>query len=253
MNHCIVRNPCFKMKFIDILKSNISTSTILNVIVQIMLYFIGLLINAKIILTCWQSRKHNKSWQLHILYSASCIVLFIFNIPFGFFSTAAPDLSRITGEWFCYLAIFINVFLAGIILTNSAMVSITKYIFVVHWDMALVYGHEKIQWASTILSLLITCFMAILHTALKRYDGTVELPLYSCFGSESDESREGIGLKGLHLTWCFSENLEPNGQWRFIHMALQILCTIAHVVYGIICCNLPEAFFYYHIFRTTNR
>ena len=241
------------MKLIDILQSNISASTILNVIVQIILYFIGVLTNAKIILTCWQSNKHNKSWQLHILYSASCIIFFTFHIPFAFFSMAAPDLSSFTGEWFCYLAIFIHVFFAGIILINSLMVSITKYIFVVHWDTALVYGHEKIQWASVILSVLITSSMAILKTALKRHDGTVELPLYSCFGSESDESREGIGLKGMHLLWCFSENLEPNGQWRYIHISLQILCTVAHVVYGIICCNLPEAFFYYQIFRKTNR
>jgi len=237
------------MKLIDVFKSNISAGAILNVIVQIILYFIGVLINGKIIFSCWQSRNHNKSWQLHILYSLSCIILFAFNIPF-YFSMASPTLSSITGEWICYLAIFMNAFFSMIILMNSLMVAITKYIFVVHWDKALVYGHEKIQWASVILSVLITIPGAIVRTAMKRYDTDSQ---QTCFGEDLNESKEKSGWKYI-LNWCFSENLAPNEQWSYTHVVfLQIFCVLAHVVYGIMCCNLPEAFFYYQIFKTTKR
>ena len=232
------------MKLIDIFKSNISAGAILNVIVQIILYFMGVLINTKIIFTCWQSRNHNKSWQLHILYSLSCIILFIFDIPFWIFSMSSTSLSSFMGEWICYLAIFMNSFFVIIILMNSLLVSITKYIFVVHWDKALVYGHEKIQWASVILSVLITIPGAIVRTAMKRYDTDLQ---QTCFGEERNESKEKSGWKYI-LNWCFSENLSPNEQ-----VFLQIFCVLAHVVHGIMCCNLPEAFFYYQIFKTTKR
>ena len=39
-----------------------------------------------------------------------------------------------------------NIQLFGTIITvNSVLVAITKYIFIVHWDKASAYGHEKIQ------------------------------------------------------------------------------------------------------------
>ena len=241
------------MKHIDILKSNISAGTILNAVVQIILYLIGVLINAKIIFACWQSRNHSKTWQLHILYSLSCIILFTFNIPFWFFSMASPTLSSITGEWICYLAIFMSAFFSMLIMMNSLMVSITKYIFVVHWDKALVYDHEKIQWASVILSVLIAIPSAIVITAMNRYYSTEDGPLHTCFGEERNESKEKSGWQDIPF-WGFSENLDPNEPWSYIPVVfLQIFCVLAHVVYGIMCCNLPEAFFYYQIFKTTNR
>ena len=241
------------MNLIDILKSNISASTILNVIVQIILYFIGVLINGKIIFVCWQSRNHNKSWQLHILYSLSCIILFAFDIPFWFFSMASPILSSITGEWICYLAIFMNAFFSMIILMNSLMVAITKYIFVVHWDKALVYGHEKIQWTSVFLSVLITIPSAIGRTAMNRNYNTEDGPLHTCFGKELKESKEKSDWQDIPF-WCFSENLDSNEPRSYIPVVfLQIFCVLAHVLYVIMCCNLPEAFFYYQIFKTTKR
>ena len=213
----------------------------------------GVLINTKIIFTCWQSRNHNKSWQLHILYSLSCIILFTFDIPFWFFTMASPNLSSFTGEWICYLAIFINAFFAIIILMNSLFVSITKYIFVVHWDKARVYGHEKIQWVTIILSVLITIPSAIVRTAMKQYYDTEDVPLHTCFGKERNESKQEGTWKDI-LCWHFSENLAPNKQWSYILVVfLQIFCVLVHVVYGIMCCNLPEAFFYYKIFKTTKR
>ena len=240
------------MKLIDILKSNISASTILNVIVQIILYFIGVLINGKIIFVCWQSRNHNKSWQLHILYSLSCIILFIFNIPFWIFSMASPNLSSFMGEWICYLAIFMNGFFVVIILMNSLLVSITKYIFVVHWDKALAYGHEKIQWTMFTISLLVAFPIAFLRTALKRYDdGSM---IHSCFGFEYDDSEKKNTRDDISFFWCTSENIAPKEDWGYAYVVfLQIICVGTHALYGILFCNVPEAFFYYKIFEKMNR
>ena len=132
------------MTFIDIFKYNISTSIALNSVVQIMLYAIGVTCNIKIIVYCWKTRKNMKSWQLHILYSVSCMIIFAFDIPFCLLSICVPHLSNYTGEWICYLTLFLNKLFLPLIMVNSLMVAIAKYIFIVHWDKALGYGHEKI-------------------------------------------------------------------------------------------------------------
>ena len=98
------------MKFVDIFKANISTIATVSATVQIILYIIGVVINIKIVLSCWTNKKHNKSWQLHILYSISCIIIFAFDIPYWLVTLCVPHLSNFTGEWICYLALFVNHF-----------------------------------------------------------------------------------------------------------------------------------------------
>ena len=240
------------MKFIDVFKSNISVITTLCAVVQLVLYVIGLVINIKIILSCWKTKDRNKSWQLHILYSVSCIIIYAFDIPFWLVSNGVPHLSRFTGESICYLALFSNDFFMSIIIMSSLMVAITKYIFVVHWDKALAYGHEKIQWTMFTISLLVAFPIAFLRTALKRYDdGSM---IHSCFGFEYDDSEKKNARDDISFFWCTSENIAPKEDWGYAYVVLlQIICVVTHALYGILFCNFPEAFFYYKIFEKMNR
>ena len=237
------------MESIDILKSNISPTAIVNVILQIVFYVIGIIINAKIVLITWRTKENNKSWQLHILYSVSCTLLFAFDIPFWLFALKVPHLSNLTGEWICYLGLFVNTLLIHILFVNSLMVAITKYIFVVHWDKALAYGHERVQWILFTSSLSLEFLIAVLHTAVKRYADAD--PVHSCFGIENTSSTINSAWS---FFWCTSENIAPNGGWGDINvLILQFLCIITHVIHTITNSNLPEAFFYYKIFKTMKR
>ena len=242
------------MKFIEVFESNISASTTLCAIAQLVLYVIGLVINIKIIFSCWKNKDHNKSWQLHILYSVSCIIIYAFNIPFWLVSKGVPHLSHFTGESICYLALFFNKFFMSIIIMSSLMVAITKYIFVVHWDKALAYGHEKIQWTMFTISLLVALPIAFLKTALKRYDDIIGSMLQSCVGFEHEDSGKKNAWDDISFFWCTSENIAPKEDWGYAYVVLlQIICVVTHALYGIIFCNIPEAFFYYKIFKKMNR
>ena len=238
------------MKVFDIFESHISTSHTLNSIVQIIFYAIGVVFNIKIIVHCWETRKKNKSWQLHILCSVSCIIIFAFDIPFWLLSICIPHLSSHTGEWICYLALFLNEFFLSLIMVNSLMVAITKYTIIVHWDKALGYGHEKIQLNMIVISLLMAFYIAIFKTVFKRYN--YGGPVQACLGTEYETAR--VKIVWEDLLWCSSENIALKEDWGYIHIKLlQIICVLTHGLYFIMWCNLPEAFFYYKIFKRMKR
>ena len=240
------------MKLIDIFKYNISTSLALGTVVQIMLYAIGVAFNIKIIVYCWRTRDNNKSWQLHILYSVSCIMFFAFAIPFWLLSICVPHLSIHTGQWVCYLALFLNQFFLPLIMGNSLMVAITKYTIIVHWDKALEYGHEKIQLTTLVVSLLIAFYNAIVKTVFKRYHNGG--PVHACFGTEYDTTRVKIVWEDISFLWCSSKNVSLKKDWGYIHIVLlKIICVISHGLHDVMRCNLPEAFFYYKIFKKMKR
>ena len=225
---------------------------ILNAALQVVFYVIGIIINAKIVLISWRTKDNNKSWQLHILYSVSCTLLFAFDIPFWVFALEVPNLSSLIGEWICYLALFLNTLLIHIIFMNSLMVAITKYIFVVHWDKALAYGDERIQWIIFTTSLTVEFWIAVLYTALKKYSDAD--PVHSCFGIENTSSKIKNRFGDISFFWCTSKNIAPNGEMGHIYaVILQSLCVFTCIVQHVANSNLPEAFFYYKIYKKMKR
>ena len=225
---------------------------ILNAALQVVFYVIGIIINAKIVLICWRTKDNNKSWQLHILYSVSCTLLFAFDIPFWFFALEVPHLSSLTGEWICYLALFINTLLINIIFMNSLMVAITKYIFVVYWDKAFAYGNERIQWIIFTTSVTVEFCIAVLYTALKKYSDAD--PIHSCFGTKNTSSKIKNYWGDISFFWCTSKNISPNGGMGHINVViLQSLCIFTCIVYTVANTNLLETFFYYKIYKKMKR
>ena len=236
------------MKFIDIFQSNVSAATVFSVIMQISFYVIGLIINNKIVCCCWKNKEHSKAWQLHIIYSVTCTILFSFDIPFALFSTCVPHLSIMTGEWICYLALFINSFCLVVIGMSSLMIAITKYIFVVHWNKALAYGHEKAQCTLSAIFLLFASYIAIVSTVLKTYiDSGI---VHTCFGTDTDDNIMNNDFHNMSLIWRILENGATHEEWGYAYVVFsQCVSVLKGVFYGIGFCNLPEAFFYYKIFK----
>ena len=237
------------MTFIDIFPSNISIGTTVIVILQILLYVIGVIINTKIVFRCWKTRENNKSWQLHILYSISFTIIYAFNIPFVLFTSCVPQLSIYTGEWMCYLAMILNS--AGLVImrSNSFMVAITKYIFVVHWDKALAYGHEKIQSILLTISVALVLPGVIANYVLKMYNNAG--PVHNCFGAEHDEWKIKNASDDLDFFWRISERNATKEQFKFTHVVLlQCFRGLTYGFYGVpFFSNLPEVFLYYKIFQ----
>ena len=234
------------MKFMDALKSNITIATLLVCGVRIVLYVIGLLINIRAILVCWRSRENIKTWQLHILYSLVCTAHFCFIIPFSLISNTIPHLSKYVGEGACYFSSLTILLNTWIIHINSLMIAMVKYIFIVHWDSALLFGHTKIQWIVFAISAAIPLYIAIVNTLLKDF-GVFKI-VKSCLGSQNFETDENLGMKSYSL--C---SMEKDKFGYVAQVVLQIVCVSTKILSFLISTNMGEAFFYYKTFKKMKR
>ena len=233
------------MKFIEKLQSHITASALINIFLQVLLYVGGFFINAKIINGCWKTRNNSKTWQLHIIYSISCTILYALEMPFIFISNGVPHLATYTGEWICYLALFNIQFFGFIITMNSLLVAFTKYLIVVHSDKASAYGHEKIQRNIIIFALVSALLNAILSTVAKDYE--LFPSVTSCFGLEPIARAEKI-WKGLFF--CPREEIVTIEKFEYAFELLkQIICVSKSILVYFMMSNLPEAFLYYKIFK----
>ena len=227
------------MEIFSYLQSNMTIETLIDALFRLLLYVVGFLINIQIVVVCWKSRKNSKTWQLHISYSISCTIFYAFIIPFSIISHTIPHLSRYTGEAICYLSSFTILFNTWIIHINSLMVAIAKYIFIVHWNNALLFGHDKIQWIVLGISLLIPVYIAVIGTCLNGF-GVVTI-LGSCFGPENRAKKD---------YFC---HFEEDKFGYIAKVVLQILCVSKFIISLVICTNISEAFFYYKTFKRMKR
>ena len=227
------------MEFFGDIQSNITIETLLAALFRLVFFVIGFIINIKMVFVCWKSRKNCKTWQLHICYCTSCTILFAFVIPFSIISHTIPHLSRYTGEVICYLSSFTILFNTWIIHINSLMVAIAKYIFIVHWNNALLFGHDKIQWIVLGISLLIPAYIAVISTCLKDV-GVIHI-LSSCFGPENRAKND------------FLCHFDEDEFGYIAKVVLQILCLSKFIISLVISTNICEAFFYYKTFKRMKR
>ena len=131
-------------------KIQFSVDSIVHIIIQALLFAIGLIIQSKVMYVCWKE-KDGKTWQIHLTHSFSCTIYFLFAIPFWHISTSIPHLSAITGEWLCYVNAFIILYGFYMITPNSLLIAAMKYVFIVHDQTMVKLGNEKLKgylWGS---------------------------------------------------------------------------------------------------------
>ena len=231
--------------------SYFSTEITVNVIVQSLAYIAGLFVNVKVISVCSRNRD-TKTWQIHIAQSIINTIFFGFDIPFVTISNALPHLSMYTGEWFCYVASFIVNYEVYFLVTNSFLIAVMKYIYIVHWDKAMRFGHQKIQRIFLIITITLPCFFAAVQTITKDIDSYKAIK--SCFGmpDEKKDSRNGAWQRLFLCNLSYTET--PNAEESSVfYILIQIVCVSRSVLAYLFCTNLPEAFFYYKIFKKMRR
>ena len=183
-----------------------------------------------------------------MVYSISLILFFAFLLPFSEVSNAIPHLSKYTGEWLCNLATIIIMYGISSMTSNSLFISITKYIFIVFPLKARKIGQEKIEKIFFAIYLILPFVIATTKTITKDFESYNSLR--KCFAL-SDAKREN--------TWkrFFLCNLEEMGvdssNYPSLEMAIQTICVFRSVLQLVIASNIPEAFFYYKIFKAIKR
>ena len=85
------------------------------------------------------------SWQLDVIYS--CVRVFVNTLAYLLYAVTymIPNLYLFTGEWFCYASKMVLHYNNVIIVYYTLTVAILKYVAIVHWQWARVFGHDKIK------------------------------------------------------------------------------------------------------------
>ena len=230
-----------------------SVDSIVHIIIQALLFAIGLIIQSKVMYVCWKE-KDGKTWQIHLTQSFSCTIYFLFAIPFWHISTSIPHLSAITGEWLCYMNAFMILYGFYMITPNSLLIAVMKYMFIVHDERMVKLGERKAQRIFMGINLIVPFILATISCITKDFDSYSELT--SCFGMTEQ-------LKTQYNTWeknmqkfflCnFNTNEKEISDAYTLYVIKQCFCVSKSTIVMLINTNFPEAFFYYKIFDKMKR
>jgi hypothetical protein len=227
---------------------NFLPGSIISIIIEALLFLSGLFINTKIVLLEWKKRE-SKTWQIQIVCSICSTIYFAFDLPFSAISAAIPDLSNYTGDWFCNLATFIIIYGIFTFTTNSVVIAVMKYTFIVHPFKALEWGHAKIQKLFLVIYITIPSLMATIVIVTKDFESYKYIRM--CFGMKKEDLETHIWKR---LLLC---NLKEIGIDESDNTHLQnsvyTICALRSGLAFLITSNIMEAFFYYKIFTKMKR
>ena len=226
---------------------------VLHITFRILLTLIGTYINLKIISVC--KREKNKTWQIDIVRSIAIIPLTYFAITFEAINDYLSNpISNYTGVSICYIAAFVYVYLPYLIAFYSLVVSIMKYVFIVHQQKAIEIGEDLIKrwffWFNLIHPLVIAISTVLL------FDFETFASLIKCFKLEQKVAQRYDSPTGSleRLFLCKLRSSERDmEEGNAIYIFTQTFCAFKMIYFLILSSNIPEAFFYYKIFKEMRR
>ena len=231
-------------------KTNL-TIVILLTSAALCMYLIGLCFHVKVIQV--SQKDQEMTWKLDITNSG--VQLFRgFNIIFMHSITwFVKDLYLYTGEWFCYTTKVVTYYLNFFTIGHSLVVSMLKYIIIVHWDKAHKYGKDRIIELFFWLNFLHPSIMILFQLIIRpnffwAYDGFPQID--RCLGDPKHNWEPGSNksLNKLHNLCDFMEPNHDNHLEYIIYICRTLGCGVSVVVFYSVLWNVFELFFYCKIF-----
>ena len=166
----------------------------------------------------------------------------------------APFMSSYTVTWFCHVSSFLMVYCLHSILNHSLLVAVMKYTFIVHLEKVREYGTGKVQniflWINLCFPLFWTALIVLTSERM------VWSSLNTCFQHQEQLMMQpnSTSRDTTEFFICKFGHDVKNGERSYILYILErCFCLLTAIGNSVIGSNLPEAFFYYKIFRTMRR
>ena len=238
--------------------SDMDIKTLLTVIaVFIFIFSIGLYLQIKIIKAI--RREQSMAWEINMSHSIVMIVHYICSISIETTTYIIPSLSRYTGMWFCHFALFLRGYGSTAIFAHSLLISIYKYIFIVHDEAVRKYGKDKTKKLLFWIIVIIPVFASVslmwrpyLH--IGEYSAIYRCGLRQYPHTNHTKAYESIGDKLKLAFFCsINDNEVKNGFDYFLDISNQVYCFVQTIIGFVVAINLLEIFFYVKIFRYMKR
>ena len=213
---------------------------------------IGTYLQVKIIRVC--RKEKDKTWLIDITRSVVMIPLCFFNALFEPINDYFPSYPEYTGVSACYVSASIYILLPNIVAFHSLLISVMKYLWIVHPEKMRIIGDEKITkwsfWFNLIHALLLTIPTIFL------FDFESSHSLVHCFGLEEEIAQRynSSSAKVERMFMCkLRSGNDADGEAGISYVLIQSFCGIKMVYTTFVMSNIWEGIFYYMIFKKMKR
>ena len=221
-------------------------ATLLGFCVLLIVFAIGVFLQIKIIKALKQDR--TTAWEIQLTHSIVMLVHFSFVIIFESTIYFVPTLDTYLGKLFCSATFLLRMLGAGEMIIHSLIISFYKYIFIVHHNMVLDIGIDRMKKILRFVYLLLLvggpisyifrpnfrAFNLIHNCGVKQVKNEADLPhrLFMC------------GMIDLKY---------DDGYDYFMSILTGVFCSIQTIISMLLYLNILECIFYICIFRHMKR
>ena len=225
------------------------TSYIVHSVIQCLLYIIGFYLQFKIIHVCNVER--NKTWCVQIFHAMVITIHFGIRVPFQAITYFVPNLSSHIGSWVCYIGGINHFFGYQEIPSHSLWVAFEKYILIVHTLKARAFGDNKIEKIFFWVTVTYPCLGSTIAMITTNYETRADVK--SCFGITDELVLNNSSLASGRRSFLSCDVSSYAETSLILAYVIQFFCACRILINCVVVTNLPEAFFYYKVFKTMKR
>ena len=241
----------------EMLKNFASQSFLISFLILVILFVVGLFLQIRILRI--STRTKVTTWKIDISHSIIMIIYFSFRIGFEMLIDVFPTFHLHCGTWFCHLALFIQIFCGLSMISNSFIVALYKYLYIVHHNLFLAIGDESLGkvliWGNFFVQAALS-ISAIVRPSFPRFSSVTR-----CLGQkiESSQYKTNISANLMLKKFFFCglddyEEDQVDGIFSYVMNFTNITgCFVTSVIFFVILTNLIEMFLYQKIFARMKR
>ena len=147
------------------MQESINSNIIIQIIITICVYLIGLYYHVKVIKVSKKDKE--MTWKLDltnsfllIAHHGNCVIM-------GTITYIIQDLHTYTGEWFCYTSKVLNLYGNFYTGAHSMIVSLLKYILIVHWQRSREFGQKIVKTSFFYINIFYAGVMICIHLFIR--------------------------------------------------------------------------------------
>ena len=224
----------------------IDIATKLGFSILLIVFAIGVFLQTKIIKAVKQDR--TTAWEIQLSHSIVMLLHFSFVIIFEVAIYSIRSLDTYLRNWVCSATFFLRIVGTTEIICHSLMISFYKYIFIVHHNMAVKIGIDRMK--------KILCFVYLLFVVGNSL-GYIFRPNTHAFNSVHNCGAQQVEKKvdlSQQLFMCGIIDYEYDGSYDdLVNVVTGVFCSIQTILFMLIYLNILEIFLYIGIFRHMKR
>ena len=239
------------------MQEDLNSNIIIQIITLICVYLTGVYFHVKVIK---MSKKDKEmTWKLDL--TNSCLVLAHHGhcVIIDTVTYIIQDLHTYTGDWFCYTSKVLNLY--GNLYTgaHSLIVSLLKYILIVHWKRSRNFGQEKVKTLFFWINILYAVVMICIHLSMRPdffavYDGFARVD--RCLGDPNNNLGTNSTRTQIKMHTICKMMVKPRHDDYFgntIYILRNCICW-PHIVFEyLVTWNVVELVVYWRIFAFMSR